>query len=574
MSSPDQEPTQEFQRAPLTAQLIRQREKIICEYDPINIIKMGYLRIKSKDQKLVNLEMNEVQKQIVDKIQAQRKKLKPVRLVVLKGRQFGISTLMEAIIYCFTTQRPNINSLIMSDDDDGSNYLFEMTKLYYEMLQIERPTLVPVQKKSNEKKLEFQNKRSQILIDTAKNVDAGRKYTFHMAHLSEAARFRNFEQSLLSLMQSVPDKPETYVFIETTANGENDFAKFWWKVKKEYEQGITDWVPIFLSWKDHSEYQRKFTTESERENFIRTMTSEEKLIQEQHQLTLEQMNWRRSTLINKCNSDLSKFRQEYPLTDDEAFVTSGKRVFPDIYTRPQEKNMQDPKYVGSVEMIEKRATFVPSEDGNLKIYKTPIKGHNYVIASDSSAAVSSGDPCCAQVIDRTTWEQVAVLSGYIPPDLFGDKLYALGAYYHWALLAPEVNVSGLVTTLRLRDLMYPRIVHRTKLNIDNVGNVTESEELGWHTNVKTKPVLVAGLSEALRELLVVLHDRDTLKEIKAYSILDVKDGGNVVYGGAGGHHDDRVMALAIAIYFAKQVPESTYQESFTEEVHSTRRSGY
>ena len=558
----------------LTPSEVMGNEAKLCEIDPIIIIKMGHLRIKNKKQELKPLDPNPIQMKVLDIIQDIRKKKKPIRLCILKGRQFGISTLMEAIIYAFATQWSNMNALIMSDDDDGSNYLFEMTKLYYEFMKRENPHLTPEKKVSNEKKLEFFHKRSQILIDTAKNIDAGRKYTFHFAHLSEAARFRDFDQTMLSLMQSVPDLPNTLVAIETTANGENQFSKFWWDICRDSETGSTDWVPIFLSWKDHAEYSKTFFTDGEVQSFTSSMTEEENMIMKTHGLTLEQMNWRRSTIKNKCGNNIEKFRQEYPLTAEEAFVTSGKRVFGEIFTKPQEKNIVKPKYVGELEIVDRRPTFMPNENGYLKIFKTPQKGHRYVVAADACAGIEGGDFACAQVLDRSTWEQVAILHGRIPPDLLGEKCYAIGCWYNWALMAPEVNRDGLVTVLKLRDLYYPNIVHRTKLNFDDVFDIKESDELGWDTNVKTKPILISDLREALTNMLVVIHDEDTLREIKKYSVLDQSESGYTTYGAALGSHDDRVIALAIAIHFAKTLPEAETKSFTDSEVHSKKRTGY
>ena len=72
-----------------------------------------------------------------------------------------------------------------------------------------------------------------------------------------------------------------------------------------------------------------------------------KEIMEEHDLTIYQMNWRRHTLMNKCGGDEDKFKQEYPLTPDEAFITSGKRVFKEILTKPQEKNICKPRCHGN-----------------------------------------------------------------------------------------------------------------------------------------------------------------------------------------------------------------------------------
>lgn len=525
------------------------KERRVCQQDPMTLLRLGYLYIRTKKKTLIPLIPNEVQQMVLDKIRELRIKKRPIRIAILKGRQFGISTLIEAIIYAFTSQQPNTNSLIMADDEGGSRYLFEMSKLYHDELKLHESHLAPDKKYSNDFRLEFDNRHSQILIDTARNVDAGRKYTFHIAHLSEVARFKSFLDTLLSLMQSIPDNPETMCFLETTADGENDFCTWWRQKEDEGKRGETDWVLMFLSWKYHKEYSKEFENEAVKEYFIKSMSKMEKEIQNEHQLTLEQMHWRRKTLIDKCNNKEDKFKQEYPLTADEAFITSGKRIFDVASCKPQIKNIMPYKARGEVEFSDNRPFFIAAEDGYLKIYKSPVRSHRYLIAADSSDGIPGGDPACAQVIDVTTWEQVAVLHGNIPPDIFGTKLFALGAFYNWAFIAPEVNNQGLVTTLKIRDLHYPphRIAHHQRINFDiSTGERKEYDELGWQTSAKTKPIIISDLQESLREILLVLHDADTLAEINHYSLL--ADG---TWGGSGGWHDDRVMSLAIGVHFAK-----------------------
>lgn len=555
---------------------ILQKERDAARLDPMILLRLKYLYIRTKQKTLVPLIPNTVQQMVLDKIRELRIAKKPVRIAILKGRQFGISTLIEAIIFAFTSQQPNTNSLIMADDEGGSRYLFEMSKMYYDELKRRESHLAPDKKYSNDFRLEFDHRHSQILIDTARNVDAGRKYTFHIAHLSEASRFKSFLDTLLSLMQSIPDNDGTMCFIETTANGENEFCNWWRGKEAEAKDGETDWVLMFLSWKFHAEYSRNFTTESEKEYFVKSLSKEERQIQTEHELTLEQMYWRRKTLIDKCNGKVEKFKQEYPLTADEAFISSGKRIFPVESCKPQVKNIAPHRLRGEVEWSENRAFFNPADDGYLKIYKSPMRSHRYLIAADSSDGIQGGDPACAQVLDITTWEQVAVLHGQIPPDIFGTKLFALGAFYNWAFVAPEVNNQGLVTTLKLRDLHYPahRLAHHEKINFDiTTGERKTHEELGWNTNAKTKPIIISDLQEALRDVLLVLHDAETLAELNHYSLL--ADG---TWGGAGGYHDDRVMSLAIGVHFAKNsilylgnIGENTNEDNSH---HSGRTTGY
>lgn len=549
-------------------------EKNLFRDHPLSLLRSGYLKVKTKDGRMAPLVLNSCQEELLNGVNRQRVAKAPVRVAVLKARQMGVSTGIEGMIFSKTSQQPNINSLIISSDDDGSNHLFEMSKLYHEQLELDEPHLAPKRKYSNEKKLEFGAKHSLILIDSAQNKRAGRSYTFQMVHMSEAAFFPYFDDTLLAISQSVPEQPETYMFVETTANGEdNAFCRWWRKIKDAYARGDTTWIPLFLSWKGHAEYRRPFATDSERAHFSESMTSEEKKIMAKFTLDIEQMNWRRRMIIDKCGGDPKKFQQEYPLDDEEAFLTTSKRVFGPEHTDPQVKNISKNPYVGEVEWVNNRPTFVSNPEGELNVYEPPKKGHRYVMAIDSSEGIAGGDNACIQILDRSTWTQAATWCASSKPDLVARKAFNLGAWYGWALAAPEVNGAGLVTTLALRDMGYPNIVHRATLAVD-AGEVKESSELGWHTNAKTKPILISDLESALREILVVLKDQATLDEIKRFVVKDISDSGYVSYGAAPGAHDDRVISLAIAIHFAKTIPEASnsYQGDLPQ--RSTRITGY
>lgn len=552
-------------------------ERRCASLDPMYIINAGYLRIKNKKALMVPLILNFAQKKLAGVIRERRLQKRPVRVAILKGRQFGISTYCEGVTYCFTSQKSNMNSMIISADEDGSENLFEMSKLFHENMEQDQPHLAPRKKKSNEKKLEFEHMHSQILIDTAKNTKAGRSYTLHIVHLSEAAFFPFFNKTLGAISQAVPDEPETFVFVESTANGENEFCSWWRKIKQEFNDGTTDWIPLFLSWKDHVEYDRPFRSESEEKYFVESMSEKEKTIQLAHGLTLTQMNWRRWAIINKCAGSETTFQQEYPLDDEEAFLTSGRRVFDHMLLAPQLEKIAKPQTRGDLAFVNYNPILVPDAQGPLSVWEIPRRGHRYVIGADSAEGSSSTtDYASAHVLDATTRRIVATLHGKIPPDIFGDKLNLLGRWYNYALVVPEINNQGLVTTLKLRDLHYPNIGKRMRLYIEE-GIKEEREELGFNTNNTTKPLIVNGIAESLREMNVLIPDEDTLTELRQYMILgNSATTGAFQYGAGHGFHDDRVMSLGITLLYAKNIATGTDEPILkrADAIRSTKITGY
>lgn len=550
---------------------VRIMEQKGFEADPVALLKGGYLTIKTKDGDLLPFKPNSTQKKLLDVVQRQRKLGLPVRICILKARQLGTSTASEALIYAFTSQRGATNSLCMADDEDGASYIFKMNEVFHDELEKDYAHLAPHRTRSDERRLEFSRTRSSIRIETARNKRAGRKYTFRYAHLSEVAFFPHFNDTMAGLKPSIPDKPETVLILESTANGMNEFSKFWFSKKKLMEEGKTEWVMLFLSWKEHEEYTRPFIAPRARMLFEESLTKEEREIMETHGVNLEQLNWRRHMIEETFNGDVEKFEVEFPLTDREAFKSTAKRVFSDRVTDPQRKQLKPAKWRGELEFINRKPSFIPDEQGFLKVWQEPQPERRYVIGADSCESALSHDEACAQVIDRSTWSIVAHLHGHIAPDLFAQKLFALGAWYNWALVAPERNGPGLVTTTELAHRFYPNMAKTLKAVVSDSGVWGETEEFGFHTNVKTKPEIIDFLGRSLRDLLIVIYDEKILDEVCSYVVKDTNSEGYAIMGAEEGFRDDCVMALSIATWYASKIP--AFQAQASDEIATPRPTG-
>jgi hypothetical protein len=561
-----------------------QEEKDLFEADPVGIIKRGYLEVRDKSADLVPLVPNSTQSRILETIQMRRRQSRPAFLFILKARQLGVSTIIQAVLFAFAALRSFVNALDVADDIDGASYIFKMNELFYERLRFKSPHLVPEKSRSDEKRLEFEGTHSRIMIDTANNSRVGRKYTLQLVHLSEVAFYKNFNELLQALRPAVSDAPDTIFVMETTANGINEVSKFYWKIKAAYEadpDGV-DWIPMFCSWKEHLEYRREFSSESFKEKFVESMSDKEKKIMADHALDLEQMYWRRRMIEDAFGGDDEKFQVEYPLTDKEAFVSTAKRVFPERLTEPQRSNVLSPdgkpllpKLRGEIERVDRRPAFVPDAKGFLRIYQEAQPEERYVIGADSCESALTHDEACAQVLKRSTWTQVAHLHGHMNPEDFAERLFALGLYYNRALLCPERNGPGLVTLTYLAKQNYPNLCHQPKSIVGDDGQWTEAEEYGFHTNAKTKPLIIDQLQNALRSLLIVIKDPLTLQELEMYVVKQVSKEGHVEMGAEEGHRDDCVMALAISLHYAQKLPALyTSFGSGMNKAASDRRTGY
>lgn len=517
------------------------------KYDsPFNFIEDN-LFISNKDSKIVPLTFNYPQKKLYKVIENQRKAGKPVRIIIVKARQEGISTCVEAVIFEDAYNNENRKSMIIAHDKESTIKLFGISKLFYEML--------PDHKKkplnhSNKKELIFSAPhRSSIVVETANNLKAGRGSTLQVVHCSEFAHWSDAKTLMVGLKSCIGDLPNTLMIIESTANGIGDHFH------NEYQRaknGESEYAALFIAWWEMPEYSRSFDSKEDKKLFEyeikrqvinpdtgKKEKTEELLLIEKFNLSLEQLNWRRWTIKNKLDGDAELFRQEYPSDDIEAFLVSGRPVFDRKALKQYSLRTREPILVGNIELRDKKVSFYSNDSGFLKIWKKPEPGKSYVLGADVAEGLEKRDYSCIEVLDRLTLEQVAEWHGHIDPDLFGSELYKLGQYYNNCLVGCEVNNHGLTTLTTLKKLLYSRIYyHKTfdeKLQ-------KETKKIGWHTDFKTKKLMVDDLKKCIREYLLVLNSKEAVGELITY----VSDASGKT-DAQSGCFDDRVIALAIAV---------------------------
>jgi hypothetical protein len=498
--------------------LLKLSEKKLAADDPFWIVEESdTLQIKTKTEDIVSLKLNYAQKKFIEKVKELYDKGEAIRIVVLKARQLGISTVTDALIYAFTALKEGINSLILADDVDGGNYLLDIVKLYHER----SPEHLRYQeKKSNEKKLEFKGSHSQILIDTANNTNAGRKYTYRFVHLSEVAFFPpNKVNSVMGgLLQTVPKSKGTFIVAESTANGiGNYFHDLWTKA----EQGENDWYPLFIAWFENPEYRKTppkgFSLTEEEKEYKQDVFSNTGV-----KLEDDRLFFRRMIVKNDLNGDKDLFRQEYPAYPAQAFLVTGRRRFDEHALVNLRANQKKPLRV----------------EGNWIYFDDVVQGRPYIIGADPSGGGIDGTNVAAVILDPIKYRIVGVYCGKLEPENFGYELCAVGTRWNEAQLAVEVNNHGLTTLTTIKNQHYPNIYYR---KVYDRHQEVWTKKIGWLTSAKTKPYMVDHLAGSLVEGL----DVPCAKTIDELFTFVVNDDGTC--GPEKGKLADRVMALGIAI---------------------------
>ncbi len=507
-----------------------------------------YYMIRDKKGNISHLIFNTAQNKFYEIFKDKYNNDIPVRLIVLKARQMGISTEVEALLSELSMTHHNRNALIVAHDSDSSSSIYKMTGLYYEELPEE---IQPMVKYSNAKLLTFENPtqdpeekrlnpglRSSIKVSTAGSSGIARGSTVNYCHLSELAFWDDKALSeLTGIFQSVPTLPRTMIIIESTANGYNHFKQLW----DDAVSGRSDYTAVFLPWFIMEEYRMPYDGSP--------LSEEEEDLKKQFNLDNDQIQWRRYKIRNDCHNDLNSFRQEYPSTPDEAFILSGNPIFDGTAVM---KALQNPfkeiahgAFRYQCEGTEGRPliwNFISDQNGPISIFKHPMPGHAYCLGSDTAGEGS--DYFVSYVVDVSSGEIVAKYRAQTDEPLFVREIYCMGKYYNLAMIAIETNFSSY-PTLKLQEFGYLNMYVR---EVEDTYQEKYSKRFGFKTTALTRPLIIANLQDIARDCLYKIKDRDLLNEMLSF----VKENGKAQ--AATGMHDDCVMAAAITYWCKDQIP--------------------
>ena len=189
--------------------------------------------------------------------------------------------------------------------------------------------------------------------------------------------------------------------------------------------------------------------------------------------------------------------------------------------------------------------------GYVRIYEKPQSNKIFAIGSDIAEGLEGGDYSTAFVMDRN-YNQVASMRVKMDTDHFADALMKLGRMYNTALIAWEINSHGHAVLSRLKDRGYPRLYAREEF--DERAD-KKMKKLGWHTNVKTKQLMLDEFRAAVRDNAINIRDPELYKEMMT---LVYEPDGNIIL-----NSKDLVVSACIAIQALKQCPPETLMKART-----------
>lgn len=506
------------------------------------------LKIVPKNAKSrIPLVLKKEQRRLAEAIDNARRNGRAPRIIVLKSRRIGASTLAEAELFRECHCRPDKRALVVAHVTDSAGAIFDMSKTFYDELP---DGMKPPRKYDTKKLIHFGHNDSRMQVVVAGEA---RGYTAQYVHISELAFIADAEKLMTAILHTAPDDPDSLIIAESTPNGIGNYFHDLWV---NAVAGKNEWVPFFSPWFEDETYIRKPWFE------VADLNAHDAKLMATHHLTIEQMAWYVYTRENKCNGDQDKMDQENASDPLSCFLASGRKVFDtdglnhylevggavalagELPPQVEIESSKDDKHAPLIRVVKR---------GRYRIYRPPQKRHLYVVGADLASGDPGGDYTPLVVLNRHTLDVDAVFYSKAPPEVMASHCAVLSWWYNTAIVAGEANNHGILFFDELiRRIRYPNI-HYRKVNEESVSGKV-SDKPGIWTSGANREALFNLPRRYVRERAGRCVDPDLLKE---WSELFYDDSDRVDHpkGGAS----DGTSAFAMCLYVHSGGLETTLQ---------------
>lgn len=381
--------------------------------DSFEYAARNYFFIVNKERQDVLLHLNEGQELLLEKIYQLRDRNKPQKIMIIKARQLGCSTLIEALIAWRSMFFPNVAAMVVSHVGTHATFLFQkMVHIYDQLPWWMKPMLAS---RKEEEGLIFKNPNAEarrhdpglnstVSVQAATQVSGvGEGYTINALHFSEYCSVEDSKAREIiegDLVHALAPNVGTFAILESTAKGAGRFSEDLWVANLDLAEKA-DWYPVFLPWffeknrfiapedgwqPGEPEVAMRDRVEKEwlrcnhcgeyRERYYKKFdivhsdcTDCGKGTREPYILTDEQLCWMQERVLNarrRGPESVKELRQEQCTTAEEAFQISGIAVFPEDTQEFVNETICPPLYTGNIDSKGRFHCAVRSEDENGK----------------------------------------------------------------------------------------------------------------------------------------------------------------------------------------------------------------
>jgi hypothetical protein len=495
-----------------------------------------------------------------------------IPIVLLKSRQVGGTAISEAMIAHMVFLNSTTQGVIASDHPDNTLKLFQtLVRIYDNLPKWLQPTIDGKVKGNH---LHFPHPMDSDVIAGSGNqkTTLGQGMTIDIGHLTEVSTWipemcHAIDGDILPAFNSSRKHHSLIILESTGAGGDGNWFHDHFQASRA---GETTFKHAFIAW-----YMRpSWRLSAEGVEFREETLLMQKRVEREVGIKLdrEQLAWYQITRRDlESKGDLELFYQEYPSTIEEAFQTGYRSVFPIELISKVRDECRKPLAIFKVNLATSKLQKVNLESWTLSddikkwdnifiMWELPKAGCVYVVGVDGAYGIAGRDNSAIEVlrVGNKNWgdEQVAEWCGNISPYELAKVAKLVGEVYRdkslglEALMACEVNPGSptLMTQIELQRMGY--INFYTWQRPLKMNNMT-STEYGWWTTQSTRHLLTERIEEYIKKFHLKINSPPFTEEMRSFVNTKVHLGQKHIEH-APGKHDDRIMALGIALYVAHE----------------------
>lgn len=403
-----------------------------CKHDPaFAFIKAFYIKDKQSG-KIMPFKLNYAQRVLLEEFELLREKKMPIRVILLKARQWGGSTLTQlymAWIQLFVKE--GWNSLIVAQTKDTARRIKAMySKVLdnFPLFILNRGKLKFAPHEGSNADSVIKDKHGKLVrtnvttVSSFENYESTRGSDVAMAHFSEVAYWKTTPQkSAAGLIRAVTSGMAEGVeliveVMESTANGKSGY---FYDEYQEAKVGNSARKAVFIPFFYIENDMLEFKDEKERQLFAQQLIDNAssdvvacKTAEPGSYLyslwekgaTLEHIKW--YVERRKLFHSHAQMASEAPSDDIECFTFSGKLVIsPELIAKTEMEQVKMPIWQGEIEFVDERQRRTDMENGPMKIWENPDNTYNniydrYMVVVDVGGRNENADYSVITVFDR------------------------------------------------------------------------------------------------------------------------------------------------------------------------------
>lgn len=531
---------------------------------------------------LIPFKWNKAQRHVWKIMQKLLAKNLPIKLVILKARQIGCSTLFCAYIFWQMWRQKNYRSSVVAYEKLSTlKELNETMATFYDNLPVEAKPLLRAKGGTRVSKDEvyFDDRKSRCSF-VVQSEKANRGVALDAALTTECSFYDQPDEFYGGFLPAMSAGPSSILVLESSP-ADGWFRDTYFHAKDEENDRTAIFIPWWMC--DDLYFRRTYLHNGNRYDWetrrrvelpkhiklAQRKVTRMRMESEGLPVTDEQMWWWWTTCQGQYQGDEEWMRQEYPDDDVTAFQRATRSAFKDsmvMVNKTVTAAFSLPFEVGTLQSttydnneVDQVINFEPDltnkyinqeNHPGLLMFRRPVAGYTYVIGADVADAEGEDDEdgerafSVANVYCCNTREQVAVWRGHIDPTDYGDELVKLGYFYNTGMLNLERNNMGRLTEHRVKNqLRYPNKFRWPDLK---VGPEKLTKYDFWETNATTKPLMIAAFRQWTRDGLFIVYDPGLQVEMMNYRVVNGK------FAPARGYFADRIISASLCVMAVEQ----------------------